>query len=146
MGSNLTVLHPSLANSVRFATPPPVAIFNHLVDVYFLNCHCQPYSFFHETILRRQLLANEVPQYLRLAIASTAVRYTKHEYYKNDQATAVRAYARSSWLILLERFFASDSNPDMVMAQATALLAVTDFVGKWLDMKSGILLYQLTCP
>jgi hypothetical protein len=146
MGSNLTVLHPSLANSVRFATPPPVAVFNHLVDVYFLNCHCQPYSFFHETILRRQLLANEVPQYLRLAIASTAVRYTKHEYYKNDQATAVRAYARSSWLILLERFFASDSNPDMVMAQATALLAVTDFVGKWLDLKSGNIPHQLTCP
>lgn len=120
----------TLADSSSFATPPPAAILKHLVDVYFLNCHCQPYSFFHEAILRRQLLDDEVPQYLQLAIASTAVRYSKHEYFKDSQATALRSYARSSWLILLERFFTSDNHPDVAMAQATALLAVTDFVGE----------------
>lgn len=123
-------MRPIFADSSSFATPPPAAILEHLVDVYFLNCHCQPYSFFHEAILRRQLLVDEVPEYLQLAIASTAVRYSKHEYFKDSQAKALRAYARSSWLILLERFFTSDNHPNVTMAQATALLAVTDFVGE----------------
>lgn len=113
-----------------FTTPPPAAILKHLVDVYFLNCHNQPYCFFHEASLRRNFLADAVPQYLQLAIAATAVRYSRHEYYKDNQDAAIRAYARASWLILLERFFASDHHPDVAMAQATALLAVTEFVGK----------------
>lgn len=77
------------------------------------------------------MLGTGLPQYLQLAIASTAVRYSKHGYYKDNQATAIRAYAHPSWLILLERLFTSDDHPNVATAQATALLAVTDFVGKW---------------
>jgi len=110
--------------------PPPPAILKHLIDVYFLNSHNQPYCFFHEATLRRQLLAGKVPHFLVLAIASSAVRYSMHEVYKNKQAAAIGAYTHASWTILLERYFASDNAPDIAMAQATALLATADFVGK----------------
>jgi hypothetical protein len=53
-----------------------------------------------------------------------------HELYKNKQAAAIGAYTHASWAILLERYFASDNAPDIAMAQATALLATADFVGK----------------
>jgi hypothetical protein len=104
--------------------PPPPAILKHLIDVYFLNVHDQPYCFFHEATLRRQLLVGAVPHFLVLAISSSAVRYS------NKQAAAIGAYTHASWAILLERYFASDNAPDIAMAQATALLATADFVGK----------------
>lgn len=113
-----------------FPMPPPPAILKHLTDVYFLNCQDQPYCFFHETTLRRQMLADEVPKYLVLAIASSAVRYSMHSIYKTRQAAAIGVYSRASWTILLERYFASDHAPDVAMAQATAILATGDFVGK----------------
>jgi len=111
--------------------PPPPVILKHLIDVYFLNCHNQPYCFFHEATLRRQILAGTVPRFLVLAIASSAVRYSMHELYKNKQAAAIGAYTKASWAILLERYFSSDNPPDIAMAQATALLATADFVGKF---------------
>lgn len=117
-------------NPLSFPMPPPPAILKHLIDCYFSNCHDQPYCFFHEATLRRQLLAGTVPHFLVLAIASSAVRYSMHEAYKNKQAAAIGAYTNASWSILLERYFASDNAPDIAMAQATALLATADFVGK----------------
>jgi hypothetical protein len=117
-------------NAISFPMPPPPAILKHLIDCYFLNCHDQPYCFFHEATLRRQLLAGTVPHFLVLAIASSAVRYSMHELYKGKQAAAIGAYTHASWAILLERYFASDNAPDIAMAQATALLATADFVGQ----------------
>lgn len=118
-------------NAASFPMPPPPAILKHLIDVYFLNCHNQPYCFFHEATLRRQILAGTVPHFLVLAIASSAVRYSMHELYRNKQAAAIGAYTKASWTILLERYFSSDNPPDIAMAQATALLATADFVGKF---------------
>jgi hypothetical protein len=117
-------------HTLSFPMPPPPAILKHLIDVYFLNVHDQPYCFFHEATLRRQLLVGAVPHFLVLAISSSAVRYSMHEVYKNKQAAAIGAYTHASWAILLERYFASDNAPDIAMAQATALLATADFVGK----------------
>ncbi|KAK4555530.1 hypothetical protein LTR86_007283 [Recurvomyces mirabilis] len=111
----------------RFAELPPPAVFKHLTEVYFRNCQNQPYCFFHEPRMRRSLLEQEVPQYLMLAMAASAVRYSMHDWYKHDKNTAVEGYAHAAWRILLERFFASDSCLDVAMAQATALLAVVDY-------------------
>jgi hypothetical protein len=125
-----TSFYSTNTNALSFPMPPPLAILKHLIGVYFTNCHGQPYCFFHEATLRRQLLAGAVPHFLVLAIASSAVRYSMHEAYKNKQAAAIGAYTNASWSILLERYFASDNAPDIAMAQATALLATADFVGK----------------
>ncbi|KAK4963680.1 hypothetical protein LTR10_001311 [Elasticomyces elasticus] len=102
-------------------------ILKHLIEVYFSNSHNQPYSFFHESTLRQRIITDEVPQYLLLAIAATSVRYSMHDFFKQHQNAAAKAYARASWLILLERFFATDQSPDVTMAQATAILAVIDY-------------------
>ena len=118
----------------RFSVPPPLSVLKKLIDVYFANCQNQPYCFFHESTMRKRLLDGEVPQYLVLAFAATATRYSMHPFFEDKQTIAVEAYAKASWAILLERVFAGDDCIDITVAQATVLLAIIEYTGKLLHI------------
>lgn len=79
--------------------------------------------------MRSRIDAGEVPQYLLLAIAATASRYSVLEYFKGCQMDAGEAMSRASWAILLSQVFATDAEPEIAAVQAIAMLAVIDFTG-----------------
>ncbi len=115
----------------KFSCLPSAPVLKSLADVYFSNCHNQPYCFFHENSFRRRLLAGELPQYLLLAFAATAARYSSHDYFRDKQLDAVEGFSRAAWIIILDQVFATEDNPDSVTAaQATSLLAIIDFTGE----------------
>lgn len=101
-----------------------------LADVYFANCHNQPYCFFSETAFRQRLNAEQIPKHLLLAFAATAIRYSSHEYFQDSQDEAIEAYARAAWLVIWEQVFSSDRGLDLSAVQATNLLAIIEFTGK----------------
>lgn len=117
------------AEATKFSRLPPVSVLTSLVDTYFANCHNQPYCYFHESSLRRRLAANELPQYLLLAFAATASRYSTHEYFGDRQLQAVEAFSRAAWVIIIDQVFATDRGVEVAAAQACGMLAVVDFTG-----------------
>lgn len=117
------------SSSKLFSQLPPSPVLKSLVDVYFANCHNQPYCFFHESSLRRRLAAGQLPHYLLLALAATAVRYSTNDYFKDRQLEAAEALSRAAWIIILDQVFATDHSPNVAAAQGTSLLAIIDFTG-----------------
>lgn len=113
----------------QFSQAPPQPVMKSLTDVFFANCHNQPYSFFHEAQMRLRIGAGEVPQYLLLAIAATASRYSSHAYFKGCQMEAGEAMSKASWSIIINQVFAVDTAPEIAAVQAIAMLAVIDFTG-----------------
>lgn len=113
----------------RFSQLPPLPVMNSLVDTYFVNCHNQPYCFFHESSFRRRFATNEFPRYLLLAFAATAVRFSTHEYFRDSQLEAVKSLSRAAWIIILDQVFATEHSPDVTAAQACGMLAIIDFTG-----------------
>jgi hypothetical protein len=129
--SSTTTADPAKGDSNKFSQLPPVPVLKSLADVYFSNCQNQPYCFFHEQNFRRRLIAGDLSQYLLLAFAATAARYSSHDYFRGTQLEAVEGLSRVAWVIILDQVFATEHNPDSVAAaQATSLLAIIDFTGK----------------
>lgn len=121
----------SNSDSNKFSQLPPIPVLKSLADVYFSNCQNQPYCFFHENNFRRRLIAGDLPQYLLLAFAATAARYSSHDYFRGIQLEAVEGLSRAAWAIILDQVFATEHSPENVAtAQATGLLAIIDFTGK----------------
>ena len=119
-----------LTVSSKFSTVPPLPILQVLADVYFTNCHNQPYCFFLEDHFRQRLVNESLPEYLLMAFAATAARYSTHTYFENRQSEAIVTYSKAAWHIILEQVFSSEEGLDLHIVQATNLLAVIDFTGK----------------
>ncbi|KAF2207630.1 hypothetical protein CERZMDRAFT_23816, partial [Cercospora zeae-maydis SCOH1-5] len=115
------------ADTPRFKQPPSPHVISKLTDVYFSNCHNQPYCFFHEANMRRRLQDGEVPEPLLLAFAASAARYSRDDYFQPDALVAVESYARDAWAMLKCQVLDSDSCGDLAAVQATTLLAIIDF-------------------
>ncbi|CZT24275.1 uncharacterized protein RCC_09995 [Ramularia collo-cygni] len=130
-----------------FKQAPPPHIVARLADVYFSNCQNQPYCFFHEGNMRKRLNTGDLPQYLLLVFAASAVRYSRDDYFKPNPLLAVSTYASQAWAMLRTHVFESESCPDLEAAQATTLLAVIDFTAgqhrqAWVKIGLAIRLVQ----
>ena len=108
---------------------PPLPVLESLAEVYFSNCHNQPYCFFLEAHFRPRLVDRSLPEYLLLAFVATAARYSTHVYFENRQKEAIETYSRTAWRIILQQAFSSEQGLDLHVVQATNLLAVIDFTG-----------------
>lgn len=113
--------------SSDFSTLPDQEIFLHLIDTYFEHNHNQPYAYFHEASFRRSFEENELPEYLLLAFAATACRFSNHDFFAERQLEAMTAYASSAWHRIYEDSFSYESQLEFSMVQATSMLAAIDF-------------------
>jgi hypothetical protein len=71
-----------------------------LTDVYFSNCQNQPCCFSHEDNMRLRVQTSDLPEFLLLTFAATAVRYGRDDYFRPDLLVAVESYAREAWVML----------------------------------------------
>ncbi|KAK4631360.1 hypothetical protein CLAFUW4_02429 [Fulvia fulva] len=111
-----------------YASAPSQDVFHHLIDVYLEYFHNQPYTYFHEATFRQKYDEGRLPEYLVLAFAAMAVRFSNHEMYRGRQQEALTAYANASWQQIFEDSFSYGGHLEYPMVPATAaLLAVVDF-------------------
>jgi hypothetical protein len=114
----------------KFKTIPSLSTLQALVNVYFKNCHDQPYSFFREDSLRQNLQDGSLPDYLLMALVATTARYSSHPCFENRQKEAIEIYSGGAWHKVLQEVFSSEQILNLQTVQATCLLAVIEFTGK----------------
>jgi hypothetical protein len=117
------------AKNVDRSLPPP-PVLRSVIDTYFLRVHNQPYSYFQEISFRQKLESNALPRCLILAILSSAVRFSNHEFYAGRTREASQKYARESWLSVLADHLTMEDNLNVHVVQTVNLLAVVDYTGK----------------
>jgi hypothetical protein len=113
----------------KFQTVPPQLVLEALADTYFTSCHNQPYCYFMQNPFRQHLANGSMPDYLVMAFAATAARYSAHPYFEGRQTEAIQTYSKTAWHIILQQVFSSEQGLDLPAVQATNLLAVIDFTG-----------------
>jgi hypothetical protein len=102
-----------------------------VIDTYFEHVHNQPYSYFQEISFRQKLESNSLPRCLILAVLSSAVRFSIHEYYSGKTREASEKYARESWLSVLADHLTVEDSLNVHVVQTVNLLAVVDYTGKF---------------
>ena len=132
----IDVFNAMLKVSSQFDTVPPLHILESLADVYFANCHNQPYSLFIESSFRQNLSDESLPDYLLMAFAATAVRYSSDLYFNNRHTEAIETYSKTAWRVILQQVFSSEQSLNLHALQATNLLAVIDFTGNSRSLRS----------
>ncbi|CAG8284606.1 unnamed protein product [Penicillium nalgiovense] len=113
----------------RFTTVsfPPAYVLRSIVDTYFEHVHNQPYSHFQETSFRQKLQSNALPRCLILAVLSSAVRFSKNDYFIGKTQDASEKFARESWLSVLTEHLTVEDNINVHVVQTVNLLAVVDY-------------------
>lgn len=115
---------------MSFAGLLPLPVLLSTIDVYFLYCHNQPYSFFHEANFRRRLSDGLIPDHLLFAILATAVRFSTHPFFAGKTHEAAVTYANKSWRSIVGSCFARNEVADVMTVQTITLLAIFDFTGE----------------
>jgi hypothetical protein len=77
-----------------------------------------------------KLESNALPRCLVLAVLSSAVRFSVHEYYAGKTREASEKYARESWLSVLADHLTVEDSLNVHVVQTVNLLAVVDYTGK----------------
>lgn len=113
-----------------FSALPDRDVQRHIIDAYFEHNHNQPYSYFHEMTFRRKFDDDCLPEYLLLALAATACRFSEHGFFRDRQHEAMSAYANAAWHQIYEDSFSHEASLDFSMVQATSLLAAIEFTCK----------------
>ncbi|KEF63226.1 uncharacterized protein A1O9_01203 [Exophiala aquamarina CBS 119918] len=98
-----------------------------VVDAFFIYCHNQPYSFFHEGNFRRGLSQGSLPEHLLLAVLASAVRFSRHAYFNGRWYQAAVGYANRSWKSVVSSCITVSRTADVSIVQTIALLALFDF-------------------
>lgn len=109
---------------------PPVPVLRSVIDTYFEHVHNQPYSYFQETSFREKLQSDALPRCLVLAVLSSAVRFSKDDYFKGKTQEASERFARESWLSVLTEHLTVEDNLSVHVVQTVNLLAVVDYTGR----------------
>lgn len=117
----------SLTASDRSFPPPPVL--RSVIDTYFDHVHNKPYSYFQEASFRQKLEANSLPRCLVLAVLSSSVRFSTHEYYVGKKHEASEKYSRESWLSVLAEHLTVEDSLNVHVVQTVNLLAIVDYTG-----------------
>lgn len=102
-----------------------------LADSYFLDCHQQPYSYFHESTFRQALEDETLPSYMILAFAATAIRFSSEPAFAGRQSEVINWYAKKAWAELIEQSFSDTQDLTIRAVQAASLLGIIDHVGKY---------------
>lgn len=76
---------------------PPSHTLLFAADIFFRFCHNQPYSLFHETTFRRQLLSGELPEHLVWAFLGSARQYSPLPDFQLQDVDDAMHYAAKSW-------------------------------------------------
>jgi hypothetical protein len=106
----------------------PRSILLETVDLFFIHCHNQPYSFFHESNFRQSLSEQEIPQHLLYAIMASAVRFSDNPYY-DDKDEVAEVYAIKSWDSLIPSSITHNGVGDLRTVQTITLLAIFELTG-----------------
>ncbi|OBT61558.1 hypothetical protein VE03_08897 [Pseudogymnoascus sp. 23342-1-I1] len=122
-----TTMDTSDVQASKYQALPPPQVMSSVVDIYFNRVQNQPYSFFHENNFRQRLRDDMLPDHLKFAVLATALRFSDDEYYNGEYLEATAAYARKSWMLLVEHWFAAEIDPDIYICQSVTLLAIIDF-------------------
>lgn len=99
-----------------------------LADVYFRYCHNQPYCYFEEHSFRAQLRDGSLPQYLLLAFAATAARFSDNPSCTDHQPGAMRRYAKTAWQQIITQSLDEDHSVNIHTVQAANMLGVLDYL------------------
>lgn len=136
LGGHGTASEPSPASTdttSKFAVVPPLPVLRSAADVYFSDCHNQPYCYFHEPSFRQRLEVGTLPDYLLLAFMATIARFSSDDFFEGRQFQAIGIYARTAWHDILGQAFSSSPGAgvriDICTVQATNMLAIIDFTG-----------------
>lgn len=116
-----------------FSTFPPDSVTQSLVNTFFQWCHNQPYSYFHEGSFRQKLADGQLSKCVLLAVLASSLRFSEHEYYRENRSNAIEAYAREAWLSVLADHMTVEDSCNLEVAQATNILAIIDFTGECFD-------------
>ncbi|KAJ6023531.1 uncharacterized protein N7446_013896 [Penicillium canescens] len=117
----------SISSPIDHASFPPAPILRSVLGTYFEHVHNQPYSYFQEASFHEKLQWNVLPRCLVLAVLSSAVRFSKHDYYAGRTQEASERYARESWLSVLTEHLTAEDNLNVHVVQTVNLLAVVDY-------------------
>ncbi|KAM5341498.1 hypothetical protein ACJ41O_014529 [Fusarium nematophilum] len=115
------------SDTTPFSTMPPDPVVQHLVDMYFLHAHNQPYAYFQEEHFRQLLSFMLLPKCLIFAVLASSVRFSSHEFFQGRTHEAMEGYARQAWLCVLTEHLTVENIPNLHVAQTTNLLAIVDF-------------------
>lgn len=108
----------------------PESALQSAIDLYFLFCHNQPYSFFHESTFRNDFEHGLVPEYLVLSILTMSIRFSYDPFFHGRQEQLTTEYALRAWNLVLQQCFSTEEGLDYHAVQAATLLAIHDFTGK----------------
>ncbi|KAJ5141212.1 hypothetical protein N7526_002207 [Penicillium atrosanguineum] len=121
-------LFPSLSlPPIGYSSFPPVPVLSSVIDTYFEHVHNQPYSYFQEASFRQKFQSNTLPRCLILAVLSSAVRFSKNDYFTGKTQDASEKFARESWLSVLTEHLTVEDNLNVFVVQTVNLLAVVDY-------------------
>ncbi|KFY72243.1 hypothetical protein V499_07610 [Pseudogymnoascus sp. VKM F-103] len=145
-----TTMDTSDVQASKYQALPPPRVMSSVVDIYFNRVQNQPYSFFHENNFRQRLRDDMLPDHLKFAVLATALRFSDDEYYNGEYLEATAAYARKSWTLLVEHWFAAEIDPDIYICQSVTLLAIIDFTAGrrhpgWLKIGMAVRIAQDLC-
>lgn len=115
--------------SYRSTVLPPIAVLLTTVDLYFEHCHNQPYCFFHEQTFRQQLVNEQLPQYLILAVLAVASRFSVDPSYGQSGHQVAAQYASEAWKEVMRQCSDCEEGLDYRLVQAATLVAIHDFTG-----------------
>ncbi|KAL3479636.1 fungal-specific transcription factor domain-containing protein [Aspergillus californicus] len=126
---------------------PPQHIQRSLIDTYFVHVHNHPYSHFHETSFRQSFDSSSLPRSLLLAVLASAVRFSKHEFYRGRTLEASEVYSRGAWLSVLTDDLTSEDTMSLHVVQAVNILAVVEHTAGrinsgWLKLGLGARISQ----
>ena len=108
---------------------PPDHVIEVACDVFFLHCHNQPYTFFHEASFRQRLADGLLPDYLLFAFLASAMRFSQDSYFEGQHLQAGEEYASRSWTLITSSGCAIDEGADTSIVQAVSLLSIIDSAG-----------------
>lgn len=122
-----TILEEEHPERDRFAGVLPFSVLLDTVNVFFVYCHNQPYSFFHEGNFRQRLANDELPDHLLFAVLSSAIRFSTHPFFEGSLYEASITYANKSWKSIVASCFAANQVADIRTVQTITLLSIFDF-------------------
>jgi hypothetical protein len=122
---------------------PPISVLLEAVDLFFLYCHNQPYSFFHEGNFRQRLANKEVADHVLFAVLANAIRFSTNPFFNNKYEAAV-SYANKSWQSIVSTCFAAHQVADVQSVQTITLLAIFDFTGWQSHAMTSCFVFVLT--
>ncbi|KFX92665.1 hypothetical protein O988_07173 [Pseudogymnoascus sp. VKM F-3808] len=145
-----TTMDTSDVQALKYQALPPPQVMSSVIDIYFNRVQNQPYSFFHEKNFRQRLKDDILPDHLKFAVLAAALRFSGDAYYNGEYLEATAAYARKSWTLLVEHWFAAEIDPDIYICQSVTLLAIIDFTAGrrhpgWLKIGMAVRIAQDLC-